>query len=297
MLSICYLFLGGAGAGALVILSASELAGACGADRLALPIEVRRIAWPICVVALGLGMLCLLADAGRPDRALALFTSPTFSTLSVGSFALMASFACAATFAAFALFDGVGFARSGTMALACAGVAAGVATAAYTGVLLQSLASVLFWQTPLLPATFLASSLSCGVACVLASAAFAAPRRSLAGSVRTLCALDGALLIVEAACLAVWIGWGLAGAGTRAAAAALASGAFAPAFWGGLVAGGLVAPWVLERMAPRGDDVARLVVIAALLLVGGFALRACVAASGAFDATQMPADLYGLVAG
>ncbi len=272
--------------------------------------------WPVCTVTLATGILCLLADLGRPDRLLHLLTSPEPSAMAVGSFALAAALALAAAFSAFALFDTVRLPRVAVVCLAAAGVAAAGATAAYTGVLLESLASVLLWRTPLVPALFVLSSASCGIAVAFLAASFVETRHPYRGPLVWLARVDGGIVLVEAGCLAVFLLLAFAGEGTVAAARALVLGELAPvfwgvlavcglaqalvagdlrwAFWGGVVLCGLAVPFVLERYLTHGNSRTQLLWIAALLLVGGFALRWCIVGAGAYDVTQMPEALYGL---
>ena len=151
VLTTSYLFLGGTGAGALAVLCVLECARVLRWRALAMPEEFFARAWPVCAVTLATGMLCLLADLGRPDRLLGLLSSPTPSAMAAGSFALVAALACAAAFSLGALLDTVRLPRAAVLALAAAGALSAAVTATYTGVLLQSLASVLLWRTPLVP--------------------------------------------------------------------------------------------------------------------------------------------------
>lgn len=293
-LTIGYLFLGGTGAGALAVLCVLECARALRWRALAMPEEFFARGWPVCTVTLATGILCLLADLGRPDRLLHLLTSPEPSAMAVGSFALAAALVLAAAFSAFALFDTVRLPRVAVVCLAAAGVAAAGATAAYTGVLLESLASVLLWRTPLVPALFVLSSASCGIAVAFLAASFVETRHPYRGPLVWLARVDGGIVLVEAGCLAVFLLLAFAGEGTVAAARALVLGELAPVFWGVLAVCGLAVPLVLERFLTHGNSRTQLLWIAALLLVGGFALRWCIVGAGACDVTQMPEALYGL---
>lgn len=293
-LTIGYLFLGGTGAGALAVLCVLECARALRWRALAMPEEFFARGWPVCTVTLATGILCLLADLGRPDRLLHLLTSPEPSVMAVGSFALAAALVLAAAFSAFALFDTVRLTRVAVVCLAAAGVAAAGATAAYTGVLLESLASVLLWRTPFVPALFVLSSASCGIAVAFLAASFVETRHPYRGPLVWLARVDGGIVLVEAGCLAVFLLLAFAGEGTVAAARALVLGELAPVFWGVLAVCGLAVPLVLERFLTHGNSRTQLLWIAALLLVGGFALRWCIVGAGAYDVTQMPEALYGL---
>ena len=143
VLTTSYLFLGGTGAGALAVLCVLECARVLRWRALAMPEEFFARAWPVCAVTLATGMLCLLADLGRPDRLLGLLSSPTPSAMAAGSFALVAALACAAAFSLGALLDTVRLPRAAVLALAAAGALSAAVTATYTGVLLQSLLSLI----------------------------------------------------------------------------------------------------------------------------------------------------------
>lgn len=310
MLITSYLFLGGTGAGALVVLGMLECANArrrsgrarSDSSRLerafTLPGEFFERGWLLCFAALALGMLCLLADLGRPDRLLNLLIAPKLSAMTVGAYALTIALGCSGVFALVSLLDHASMSPRVVYVVAGLGVVAGAAAMAYTGVLLQSLASVLFWQTPLLPLLFCLSALSCGIACVLLGAAFVETRQPFVRPLMRLADIDGVLIVAEAACLVALLLSAYCGAaGTRATAEALATGDVAPLFWIGVAVCGLALPFALERFVTHGNSRTQFVWIAAFLLVGGFALRFCIVGASAFDVTQMPSLMYGLTLG
>ena len=179
-------------------------------------------------------------------------------------------------------------------ALAAAGALSAAVTATYTGALLQSLASVLLWRTSLVPVLFVLSSASCGIATAFLAASFVETRHPYRGPLVWLARIDGGIVVVEAGCLSAFVLLAFAGEETAAAARALAFGELAPVFWGVLAVCGLAVPLVLERFLTHGNSRTQLLWIAALLLVGGFALRWCIVGAGAYDVTQMPEALYGL---
>ena len=132
------------------------------------------------------------------------------------------------------------------------------------------------------------------MALALGAAAFVEVRRPFVRPLAWLARIDGALVALEAACLAAYLAWGFADGGTRPAAAALVTGDLAPAFWGGVAAAGLAAPFVMERLLTQGNHRSQLLWIAAFVLVGGLALRYCLVQAGLYDVTQMPGALFGL---
>lgn len=262
--------------------------------RLAFPDELFFRAWPMSFVVLSLGVLGLLFDLGRPDRLLNLVTTPAFSPLTAGVYALGVSLVVTAAFSAFSLFDTVHLNALVASLLAVVGLIAGLATIVYTGVLLSGLASVLFWQTLWLPAVFAFSSLSCGVGVVFLAAAFVEVRQVMLYSLRRLARVDSVFIVLEFACLAALVLHGLAGEGSRAAALSLVAGEFRWLFWGGLVVLGLVVPLVMEQYVAHGNYSTQLVFVAALVLMGGFVLRWCMVGAAAYDATQLSEGLYGI---
>lgn len=312
-LAIGYLFLGGAGGGSLAVLSALEIANARasrttpaaragvgfrGAAVLPpMPADALMRSWPICLGLLTLGVLCLLVDLGRPERLLNLMTSPTLSAIAVGAWALVTAIVVAGAFAALALFDGVHLGARTTCALGIAGIAVGATVAVYTGVLLQSMASVLAWQTPLVPVVFALSSASCGMAVAFLGMAFANTRQRYDRALTALARIDGGVIALEAIALAAFAVWAFGAEGTRAAAEALVVGDLAWMFWGGVVAAGIAVPFALELFVTFDNHRLQLLWVAAAVLAGAFALRWCVVGLAAYDVTQMPEALFGLALG
>lgn len=259
-----------------------------------LPAEFFSRAWVICLAVLALGVLCLMADLGRPERIAELVVHPQLTAVTVGAYALVIALVVATAFAIGSNFDGISVGTWPVYVLSVLGVIAGFVTMAYTGVLLSSLASVLLWRTWLLPALFTLSSLSSGVALCFLAAAFVQTRQNLIRPMRGLANADGIVIMAEAVVLVAFVARGLAGEGASAAAQALVSGELSLMFWGGAVLLGMAVPFVMERLVRYGNYPSQLLFVAALVLAGGFLLRWCVVGAGSFDATQMPEMMYGL---
>ena len=307
---IVYLFLGGTGAGALVLLGIAEFADAlwvlrCARDtgsrclRLVgggLSAEWCRRSWGVCSALLALGILCLLFDLGRPDRVVFLLARPALSPISVGAFALGVSLVLAALFALLE-WRGAPLRPAAVLALSGVGVATGLVSATYTGVLLQGMASVALWHTPLLPALFALSSLSCGAAILFACVAFSQRDAMLAVLRDRILRVDAVLVVLEAACLAALVCAGLAGTSSREAARQLAAGELAPVFWGGVVALAIVAPAVLGRCITRENHPAQPLRIAGCALAGGLALRWCMVTAGLYDSSRSADALVSIMLG
>lgn len=247
------------------------------------------------MAVLALGVLCLVVDLGRPDHLLALVFSPKLSVMTIGAYALGVALLVAAAFAVAANFDGLDFTPTVVYVLSTVGIVAGLASTLYTGVLLSGLASILFWQTWLLPLVFTLSSLSGGIALVFLSAAFVNVRQSIVRPLVNLARVDGALIVVELALLMAYVAWGMADEGTTASARSLIAGDLAGLFWGGVVTIGLILPFVMERFIVYGNRSSQLMWVAAAVLLGSFLLRVCIVGAGTYDATQISLASYGLL--
>lgn len=301
-LAVGYLFLGGAGAGAIVVASVLDLAlvrAPFGTDARvsvdeAPPCErVAAFALLAGFAALALGVLCLLFDLGRIDRVLDLFLRPSPTYLTVGSFALAVLAACGAflTLVRFAYLPSVP--RAAAVAVEAVAVAVGLVVMVYTGLLLQGLGAVALWRSPFVPVLFTLSSLSCGSALVLAAAQLTGAASAFATVLGRLAVVDAVVIVLEAAALAVFAGTALAGVGgdfvvgrtaeaLAASAEALVAGEAAWLFWGGLVLAGLAVPFALDVILARlrRPRPAIALVAAACVLAGGLAMRYCVVEAG-----------------
>lgn len=323
-----YLFLGGTGGGACVVMGVLGLL-ADGADvRRGLSARFRDgrgrlyarffgAALVAALVSLGLGVACLMADVGRPDRVALLLASPPSTYLTFGAWALLVCGLLA--LAALLVWRGVIPARPWALrVLHGLLAAAGFVTVLYTGLLLSSMVSVPLWNSPWLAAVFALSGVSCGVALVLLATIVANALEAFSLVARRLVRADTALLAAEAVAVALWIAsvWlPAAHAGDAATAtdvAALQSvgemcaGRWAPWLWLGVGLAGLALPAVLEIIMARRPRVGLmrpcrgsasealaapspgfLLAAALLVLVGGACLRYLVIFAGV-----MPAPIY-----
>ena len=300
-LVVCYLFLGGTGAGLCLVLSVLGLLvpRSC----LSTPPGVhlhpsaayRKLLGSGLVAAfvlLALGIVCLVADLGNAERMILLLVHPTASYLAVGSWALAACLALAAALGLAWLGVGVWNVALVRVVHVVAGLAS-LVVMVYTGLLLQSLGAVPLWATPWLPALFVLSSLSCGMALVLAAAQLTGAASAFATVLGRLAAVDAAVVVLEALVLAAFVGTALAGIGgdflvdrtaeaLAASAEALVAGEAAWLFWGGFVLAGLAVPFALDVALARlrRPRPALALVAAACVLAGGLAMRYCVVEAG-----------------
>lgn len=280
---VLYLFLGGSASGALVVLCIIELVCA------EFPRQIKGNGLAICFLALVVGVLLLLFALGRPERVLSFFTAPTFSAITVGFYGLIAALVCAAALCLFNVMYISRLPRACVVLVAAVGIVAGCVVMVYTGVFLQGMPSVSLWNTPLLPAIFVLSSLSSGMAMVFTGSVFANLRDFPSRTMRLLSFADSVVIVLEAAVLVAYVCFGLFAAGDGLGMWALLNGRLALPFWGGVVACGLVAPLVIERRMDwtTSKRAKMLLVLSVLLLTGALALRYCVSEMGVYDISQM----------
>lgn len=292
----CYLFLGGAGGGALAIICFLELFGRLlpntPRDILAYR-QLQARGSLVCFGLLALGALCLWLDLGRSGNVFALILSPRLTPLTIGAFSLALALLCSALLALSACFDSpllLLAPQALRVGLRVVGLAAGLLVTGYTAALLGSSAAVIAWQSPFLLPLFVLSSLSSGLAALLFASAFADEDALGTRRLRVLLNADTALIALELVCLAAFIALMAAQPASVAGAKALFYGNPAPVFWGLLVVTGLVSPLLLERL-PQHPTQARVLVLALCVLVGAAALRWCIVDLAAYDPSQVYAGV------
>jgi protein NrfD len=166
---------------------------------------------------------------------------------------------------------------------------------AYTGVLLSATNQPLWAGVLLLPALFVASAVSTGMALLVL-----VMRTGMGGLLDTLFGGEGKPLpsetlhhmgmtslilgIIELVVLAGYLAW-LAFFSTPAGASAVAvllTGPMSLVFWGGVVLVGLLVPLILELASLKGREavIGSVLASATLVLLGGLFLRAAVLLSG-----------------
>jgi len=143
----------------------------------------------------------------------------------------------------------------------------------YTGFLLASSKGTPFWNTPILPILFLFSALSTGIGVISIVAAAVLGASSLAGALHLLGVIDIPLIILELITLTALLENGSRGNEfVRESVGMLTRGPLAMLFWGVLIMLGLIVPLVLEAIGVVTVP-ALAVVNGVLLLLGGFYLR------------------------
>ena len=266
-----YLFLAGASAGAFLT---SAFVEAKYPESVKMRVAGRIIA-PI-FVGIGLLMLMLDAEAGlhNPLRFFWLISNPG-SVMTLGVYFICVYMPVALAVAVLEILK-----KRVPKWLTWIGIVAAFAVAAYTGFLLGVVKAYPLWNNAILPILFVVSALSAGLAAT-----------SLVGLIvdrerfeqmwlikKSHVILSAVEMVVLATMLIIVSAGSFEGA---ASVYSLVAGQYAPAFWGGIVLLGLVAPFLIEGypvfIAKRVETSTTSMVVSVIgeagVLVGGFMLR------------------------
>ena len=266
-----YLFLAGASAGAFLT---SAFVEAKYPESVKMRVAGRIIA-PI-FVGIGLLMLMLDAEAGlhNPLRFFWLISNPG-SVMTLGVYFICVYMPVALAVAVLEILK-----KRVPKWLTWIGIVAAFAVAAYTGFLLGVVKAYPLWNNAILPILFVVSALSAGLAAT-----------SLVGLIvdrerfeqmwlikKSHVILSAVEMVVLATMLIIVSAGSFEGA---ASVYSLVAGQYAPAFWGGIVLLGLVAPFLIEGypvfIAKRVETSTTSMVVSVIgeagVLVGGFRLR------------------------
>lgn len=290
-LVVWYLFLGGAGAGLLFSAAVLESLSPHAVDRIRAARDSRYVpkeaytrffgpAYGVGIAAVVLGMLCLLLDLGRSERALSLFLQPVFSFITVGAFALVILILLAAVLFAVWMLGLTSLPKAVALAVRVCCIAAAAVVMAYAGLFLSSMPAVPLWASPWLPLLFVASALSTGLALLVCVVVLTGSQDEFASTLRRIQKADAVIIACECVVLALFVASAAFGGDTaRMSAERLVQGDLAGMFWGSVVVLGLAAPLVLEA-ANRAMNSYAIIAAGALVLVGGYFLRWCIAEAG-----------------
>lgn len=278
-----YLFLGGLGSGAFLVYCVTEVLAARTEDgwRYLSNVCLR----PVLVVSLGallVGCVCLLKDMARTEQVLLVFARVNLSPLSIGALSLTGLMVCLVLLI-MSLYHRR-LRRSWAVPAAKAlGVVLSLVVMTYTGFFLSGIAAVPLWTSPALPALFVLSSLSSGIAVVLmvVSCQVLYPK-AVARQMAALLKADGVLIVLEVACLAVMY-FQLGGSeAAQLSFESLVLGAYQIAFVGGFLVCGLALPLALELAAPflPKRSLVFYIFVGSFILVGAFFLRYCAINAG-----------------
>ena len=269
-----YLFLAGVGGGAyLAGVIADFVSQAHGADWTLVSKIGVFLGMPLVLI----GCLFLLIDLGRPVNAWRVWMKPGTSWMARGTIIIVLFMLFAAIQTAFWVWPFAGAIENARGVIAVLGAIFAFLTVVYTGLLLGYSQPIALWRTALLPVLFFVSAMSTGImAIILAGHFFAAEAAQLA----LLAKIDAAILVLEMFVVAVFVYNAYRMLESRYSAKRILTGGVATAFWLGVVACGLVIPFLMEVFGGEGAAAG---IAAVLGLFGGLCLRYAILAAGALD--------------
>lgn len=284
-LVVLYLFLGGCGAGIMFVTATWSFAFHRSVQRSQAQTkafdDLKARCFGAGFVVLCFAALCLLLDLGRPERVFMLFTRPTLSILSFGSFTLLANLLVAGfLLAANMLYVPFVHAPARKAAEVVCAVAS-LLMMGYTGVYVGSIEAVALWFNMAVPVLFVLSSLSAGLSSVFVLSAFGRDVRLLDDRLALLHRCHLVVLALEVAALAAFVGMAyLDPFAHESLAVLLDPEGLGPWFVVGLIGLGLLVPLAVEGYVAATNRLLRLLPVDMLCVAGGLLLRFCVVWSG-----------------
>lgn len=162
----------------------------------------------------------------------------------------------------------------------------GFAVAIYTGILIQSVKYVPFWNTWFLPGLFTVSALSTGSMAVILSVLgydiITASQQSNRQIIEIVMHIEQVLILIEAVVLGLYLYLRYkAGDQGMNSVRLLLSGKLKIVFWGGIITSGFILPVILEFIYSGMHDYPVIMIFAGMfLLTGGYFLRAGIIYAG-----------------
>ncbi len=282
---VLYLFLGGCGAAVLGIAAIWSLLFSHTLTRSGLQSHafamLRGCLYAVSFAMLVVAALCLLFDLGRPDRMLLLFTRPTMSLITVGSFVLLACLAMSGFLAVANLLLESQMPSAVRKAVEALSLVPSLVMIVYTGLYMAWMEAVPLWSNGALPWLFALSSLSSGLSLVFVAMSFARDWKLLSGWVRALRRLHCVVLVLEAVALGAFVALAVANPFAAASLAYLLDpAALGPWFVVGFGVLGLAVPLAAEFLAPSLKNATAPLFAEVLSMSGGLILRFCLVLAG-----------------
>ena len=282
-LVIAYLFLGGAAAGALFVMSAWSFAFRRSENpaRLLTAFEsLRSRTYTVGFLLLAFAMICLLGDLGNPGRALMVFFLPHPTVITFGAYTLAIEALLAALLLAASLPNSPLTLRGRWLdiveALCCIGA---LATMAYTGIFLFQ-GSIPFWNHWSIIVLFVFSSLSSGVSVVLLIDWFTQGQSLLLRATKPLQICHVACLAAEVVFLTLFVNAAFRNPLADASLSLLMEPEMLAIAGVGVIGMGIALPITLETYSITRKECRAIPVSDFICLLGGLCLRYCLITCG-----------------
>lgn len=268
LLIVAYLFIAGAGAGCFFIAAIGEWSQSASTSRIC------RRGFVLAPFLILTGIVFLLLDLGVPSEIWRIALNPFGSIIGIGAFLLTLLLIVSAALAYFLLLKKP-ISRIALKVFCEVGLVLSIGVMGYTGVFLSSMHTVGFWNTWLLPLLFLASSLSCGMALLMALDVVYTVRHGTFPRGVWICALW--LNLAEAIALAAFLAtrWFFSES-SHTSSEILFFGDASGVFWVGVVLCGIVVPLILHIVAGKKPQKGLVLASSIATLIGGCSIRYCI---------------------
>ncbi len=296
-LAIAYLILGGVGAGCIAVCSLLDLVvererfgdADCNQGPAVCP-GARMIDYSFALgfAVLGAGASCLIFDLGRLDRMISLFVHPSLSWMTFGVYSIATLLVLGCFLALVRLLYLPWIKRAAVVACEALAIVFAFAVMVYTGLLLGTLNGVALWTSFWLPALFVASSLSGGIALVVVCGVFVEKDANVMSTLHLLAICDIVVILAEAIIAALFVASIVSSdnPGAVAGSMRLTEGPQALLWWIGFIGFGMVIPVLIEvifgiNKTADSDMLSRVFAIAsAFVLIGVICMRIGVVDAG-----------------
>jgi len=282
-----YLFLAGMGAGAYLVAILVDLF----LPEAAYLSKNGVILGTILVI---LGIPFLIIDLGRKERFLRVCVNPRIAWVGRGFYILSVFIVLGVIHIGFWIwpFKILETDRALRLVLSFVNGIFAFGVAVYTGLLLKSMKSVHFWDTPLIVILFVISALSTGVISLVLLSMSHLIEPGGEGVLNFLLAADLILILIECLVLIFYL-ITMAGAteASEKSVYSLTQGDLKLLFWGGVILCGLVIPFVLKSIEVFGSELELagfVLVSGVLILAGGLLLRYGILAAGVQATPLLP---------
>jgi formate-dependent nitrite reductase membrane component NrfD len=271
---VWYLFFAGVGSGTFIVTVVETRRMGRGVEDASGDLRNRALAgFMIAALCMAVGSMFLVFDLGDPLNSWRVFLAPFSSITAFGACCVVLFTGLVILVALAVVFFPV--LPQGFLLLArTLGVALAAVTMVYAGILLAIMPAVPVWHTWLIPVLFVVSSLACGLAVFLFLEAFLPGNRMSSFATWQ---VHVAFSLLEAAVIIAFVldRIGVTTA-THDSIMSLLVGEYAPAFWIGGVAVGLVAPVIIHILYQRMPTEALVITASLGVLIGAFFLRYCI---------------------
>lgn len=280
-----YLFLGGFGAAVLIAAACWSLLFSRTRSRSKNQSyafsQIRGWLYGGAFVLLAVAALCLFLDLGRPDRVLLLFSRPTASFISIGTFVLVS---CLIISGFLALSNMVFRCRVPAVLRKAAeafSLVPAVVMLLYTGLYMAWMKAVPLWDNGALPWLLALSSLSSGVSFVFVVVPFNRDWGLLGGWLGAIGRLHRWILVCEVLTLILFVGFALASPFSIESLRMLFDpSGLGPWFVVGFMVLGLLVPLAAEVISAAMRGLRTLMLAEILCISGGLILRFCLVLAG-----------------